>query len=295
MSSVALEPRRRRRRGGVLRRAGGALTRHGILIAFAVLMLLPVVLIVSTALKSPLDARLDPFGLFTSFHPENFVEAWSVGGFGKYFWTTVKIALPTVVLVVIVSVPAGYALARLRFPGRQLLHYLFIAGLMIPFFTVMIPLFYQLKTMGMIGSIWGVVLPGVAGVQGYGIPLGVFLMRSFFKDLPNELGEAARIDGSSELAVFTRIFLPLSGPGVAVLVVFVFFQTWNTFLLPLLYLPGEDNRTLATGLYAFSTGRTRETALLAAGALIMIVPVLIVFLLFQRRVVRGLLAGAVKG
>jgi ABC-type glycerol-3-phosphate transport system permease component len=258
-------------------------------------MLFPIVLIVSTSLKSPLDALLNPFGIFSSWRPANFVDAWTQGGFGGYFWMTVKITVPTVVLVVVVSVPAGYALARLHVPGGRLLYYVFIAGLMVPFFAVMIPLFYELKAMNLIGSIFGVILPGVAGVQGFGIPLGVFLMRSFFVDLPNELGEAARIDGSSELSVFLRIMLPLSWPGVSILVVFVFFQSWNTFLLPLLYLPGAQNQTLATGVYEFSTGRTRETALLAAGALIMVVPVLLVFLLFQRRVVRGLLAGAVKG
>jgi len=293
MSNAEVGQRRRRRRPGP--RLVAAAGRQALLLAAAAVMLFPVLLIVSTALKDPLDALLNPFGLFTSFRLRNFSDAWTEGGFGKYFWTTVKIAVPTVILTVLVSVPAGYALARLRFPGRRFVYYLFIAGLMVPFFAVMIPLFYQLKSMGMIGSIWGVILPGVAGVQGYGVPLGVFLMRSFFVDLPSELGEAARLDGSSEWSIFTRIMLPLSWPGISVLVVFVFFQTWNTFLLPLLYLPGEENRTLATGLFEFSTGRTRETALLAAGALIMVIPVLLVFLAFQRRVVRGLLVGAVKG
>ncbi len=285
----------RRRRGRLSRQLGPSAGRQALLLAAAALTLFPILLIVSTALKSSVDALLNPFGIFTSWRPANFVDAWTLGGFGHYFWTTVKITVPTVVLVVVLSVPAGYALARLHVLGGRFLYYLFIAGLMVPFFAVMIPLFYQLKSMGLIGSIWGVILPGVAGVQGFGIPLGVFLMRSFFVGLPGELGEAARIDGSSELSVFLRIMLPLSWPGISVLVVFVFFQTWNTFLMALLYLPGGKNRTLATGIYEFSTGRTRETALLAAGALIMVVPVLLVFLVFQRRVVRGLLAGAVKG
>jgi raffinose/stachyose/melibiose transport system permease protein len=293
MASTGAGARRRRVRSP--RRLAVAAGRQAILIAVAAIFLFPILLIISTALKSPIDALLDPFGVFTSWHPANFVDAWTLGGFGHYFWTTVEITLPTVGLVVAVSVPAGYALARLHVPGRRSLYYLFIAGLMVPFFAVMIPLFYELKGMGLIGSIWGVILPGVAGVQGFGIPLGVFLMRSFFVDLPDELSEAARIDGSSELSVFLRIMLPLSWPGVSILVVFVFFQSWNTFLLPLLYLPGAEHQTLATGVYEFSTGRTRETALLAAGALIMIVPVLLVFLAFQRRVVRGMLAGAVKG
>jgi ABC-type glycerol-3-phosphate transport system permease component len=134
----------------------------------------------------------------------------------------------------------------------------------------------------------------MAGATGFGIPLGVFLMRSFFMDLPEDLADAARVDGCGELGVFWRVMLPLSTPGVAVLSVLTFFQTWNVFILPLLYMPGSENQTLATGLYLFASGRTAETELAAAGSLIMVLPVVIFFLLFQRQFVRGLTAGAFK-
>jgi ABC-type glycerol-3-phosphate transport system permease component len=119
-------------------------------------------------------------------------------------------------------------------------------------------------------------------------------MRSFYMDLPEDLANAARVDGASEFEVFWRIMLPLSGPGVAVLSVLVFFQTWNVFIVPLLYLPGADNRVLATGLYLFASGRTQEYELTAAGSLIMVLPVVLFFLAFQRLFVRGLTAGALK-
>ena len=107
---------------------------------------------------------------------------------------------------------AGYGLARLDFPGRTVVFFAFILGIIIPFYSIMIPLYFQLDAMGLLGSPLAVILPGIAGVQGFGLPLGVFLMRAFFMDLPSELGEAARIDGASELNVFRWVMLPLAGP-----------------------------------------------------------------------------------
>jgi raffinose/stachyose/melibiose transport system permease protein len=192
------------------------------------------------------------------------------------------------------SVLAGYALARLYFPGRSIIFLIFITGLMFPFFSVMIPLFYELRDVGLLGTKIGLVLVMIAGAGGFGVPIGVFLMRSFYMDLPEELADAARVEGCTEWQVFRYVMLPLSGPGVAVLAVLVFFQTWNAFIQPLLYLPGTENQVLATGLYLFASGRTQEYEYIAAGSLIMVVPVVVFFLIFQRLFVRGLTAGALK-
>ena len=272
----------------------GSLARYLALAFFAVLVLYPLLLIVSTAVKDPLDVTADPFALFSSVNLMNFVDAWTLGGFGGYFWNTLVITALTLLGTIALSVLAGYALARLYFPGRNLIFLIFITGLMFPFFAVMIPLFYELRDLGLLGTKIGLVLVLVAGASGYGLPIGVFLMRSFYMDLPEDLANAARVDGASEFGVFWRVMLPLSGPGVAVLAVLVFFQTWNVFIVPLLYLPGAENRVLATGLYLFSSGRTQEYELTAAGSLIMVVPVVLFFLAFQRLFVRGLTAGALK-
>ena len=272
----------------------GAFARYVALGIFAVVVAYPLLLVVSTALKDPLDVTADPFALFSSLNPINFVDAWTLGGFGAYFWNTAVITALTLVGTVALSVLAGYALARLYLPGRNILFLLFITGLMFPFFSVMIPLFYELRDLGLLGSKVGLSLVLIAGAAGFGLPIGVFLMRSFYMDLPEELADAARVDGASEWQVFWRIMLPLSGPGVAVLTVLVFFQTWNAFFQPLVYLPGAENRVLATGLYFFASGRTTEYELTAAGSLIMVVPVVVVFLAFQRLFVRGLTAGALK-
>ncbi len=275
-------------------RVVGSLAKYLALVFFAALVLYPLLLIISTAVKDPLDVTADPFALFSSVHLLNFYDAWTLGGFGGYFWNTVLITALTVLGTLALSVLAGYALARLYFPGRSIIFLVFIIGLMFPFFSVMIPLFYELRDIGLLATRAGLVLVLIAGAGGFGVPIGVFLMRSFYMDLPEDLADAARVDGANEFQVFWRIMLPLSGPGVAVLAVLVFFQTWNAFIQPLLYLPGSENQVLATGLYLFASGRTQEYELIAAGSLIMVVPVVIFFLIFQRYFIRGLTAGAFK-
>ncbi len=279
---------------GTTRNWVAALGKYLVLLLFASLSLYPLLLIISTSLKDPLDVTADPFILFSSFNPVNFYDAWTLGGFGGYFWNTVLITALTVLGTLALSVLAGYALARLYFPGRNILFMLFITGLMFPFFSVMIPLFYELRDIGLLATKVGLILVLIAGAGGFGVPIGVFLMRSFYMDLPEDLADAARVDGANEFQVFWRIMLPLSGPGVAVLAVLVFFQTWNTFLPALLYLPGAENQVLATGLYLFASGRTQEYELIAAGSLMMVVPVVVFFLIFQRQFIRGLTAGAFK-
>jgi ABC-type glycerol-3-phosphate transport system permease component len=287
----ATRERARRRRGNPV----GAWGKYVVLALFAFITLYPMLLVVSTAVRDPLDVTADPFDLFTSIRLENLREAWTDGLFGEYLWNTVIATVPTVIATVVLSVVAGYAFARLQFPGRNLLFYLLMFGLMIPFTGIMIPLYYQLRDMQLLDTWWAVILPLTAGATGIGVPFGVFLMRSFFQSLPPELAEAAKVDGTSEFGVFRHVMLPLARSGASVLAVFTFIQAWNTFFLPLIYLQGEEHRLLATGLYQFAGGRTAEIELLAAGALITILPVLVVFMLFQRQFIRGLSAGAVKG
>jgi ABC-type glycerol-3-phosphate transport system permease component len=262
---------------------------------WAALCVLPMLLVLSTSVKDPNLTTGNPFQLFASFRLDNFVDAWTLGNFGRYFFNTIVIMVPTVLGVIAFSTMTGYALARFEFPGRTTLFYLFILGLMVPFFALMIPLYYNLHDYGLLDTPLAVILPSIAGAAGTGLPLGVFLMRAFFMDMPNDLADAARVDGCGEWDVFRRIMAPLAVPGMSALAILTFLSAWNTFLLPLLYLQGEDSRTLATGLLLFTGGRTRELELTAAATLIMIAPVVIFFLLFQRHFIRGLTAGAVKG
>jgi raffinose/stachyose/melibiose transport system permease protein len=278
-----------------VRKWAGTAVKYVVLIFFGLISLYPLLLVISTALKDPLDVTTDPFQLFSSVRPATISDAWTLGNFGDYFFNTVLITVPTVLGVIVLSTMAGYALARLKFPGRNIVFFVFLLGLMIPFTSVMIPLFYLIRDLQLLGSFWAVILPGVAGTAGFGVPLGIFLMRSFYQDLPNELAEAARVDGATEFQVFRKVMLPLSAPGVAVLAVLVFFQSWNTFLMPLLFLPGEESRPLATGLYIFASGRVQDYELIAAGSLIMVIPVVVFFIIFQRQFIKGVTAGAIKG
>ena len=276
-----MTPRRRAALGG----------KHLLLVVLSVLSLFPVVLAVSTALKTPQDVRVNPFGLFSSFSFENIETAWTVGSFSDYLLNSFLLSVPSTILVVILSTMAGYTFARLPFPGRSAAFYLVVLGLLVPFFTYMIPLYFQLRGIGLLNSLLGTNLV----LATTGLAFGTFFMRAFFSDLPTELEQAARIDGASEWQIFLRVMVPMVSSGAGALAVFTFLRNWNNFLVPLLYLPGGEYRPLTTGLYLFLGGRSIDIGPLAAGTLITILPVIVLFVVLQRQVTQGFLAGAVKG
>ena len=265
--------------------------KHALLVVLSLIMLFPVILTVSTALKTERDVQVNPFGLFTSFSTENIVAAWTVGGFSGYVLNSFLLTVPSTLLVLALATAGGYAFARLPFPGRDLAFYLVVVGLLVPFFTYMIPLYFQLRSMGLLDSLVGANLV-LASTQ---LSFGTFFMRAFFTDLPVELAQAARMDGASEWQIFTKVMLPLVTSGIGALAVFTFLQNWNNFLVPLLYMPGGEYRPLTTGLYLFTGGRSIDIGPLAAGTLITILPVVVLFVCLQRQVTQGFLSGAVKG
>ena len=277
-------------RRGPQRRATNVV-KHLVLVVVSLLMVFPVVLTVSTALKERADVKRNPFGFFSSFSTENLVNAWTVGDFSNYLLNSILLTVPSTILVVILSTMGGYTFARLPFPGRSILFYLVVLGLLVPFFTYMIPLYFQLRGMGLLDSLLGVNLV----LASTGLSFGTFFMRAFFTDLPTEIEQAARIDGASEWQIFLRVMLPLVTSGVGALTVFTFLQNWNNFLVPLLYMPNGEYRPLTTGLYIFLGGRSVDIGPLAAGALITILPVIVLFVALQRQVTQGFISGAVKG
>ena len=265
--------------------------KHALLVGLSLIMLFPVALTVSTAFKTEQDVQVNPFGLFTSFSTENFSAAWTEGGFSGYVLNSFLLTVPSTVLVLVLTTLGGYAFARLPFPGRDLVFYLVVVGLLVPFFAYMIPLYFQLRSMGLLDSLLGLNLV-LASTQ---LSFGTFFMRAFFTDLPVELAQAARMDGASEWQIFRRVMLPLVTSGIAALSVYTFLQNWNNFLVPLLYTPGGEYRPLTTGLYLFLGGRSIDIGPLAAGTLITILPVVVLFVALQRQVTQGFLTGAVKG
>lgn len=273
------------------RRTGTLLVRHVVLIVLSFLTLIPVLMVISTALKTDADVKTNPFGLFTSFSSANIVRAWTDGHFSDYLLNSFLLSVPSTILIILISTMAGYTFARLPFFGRTVLFYLVVLGLLVPFFTYMIPLYFQLRSMQLLDTLAGAVLV----LTSTGISFGTFFMRAFFSDLPEELEQAARIDGCSEWQIFTRVMLPLVSSGIGALAVFTFITTWNNFLVPLLYLPGGSYRPLTAGLYNFMGGRSIDIGPLAAGTLITILPIIVLFIVLQKQVTAGFISGAVKG
>ncbi len=271
-------------------RGRASLARHVLLIVFAAISLYPILVMWVTALRPAAEAMQDPFGLPSSLYLDNIATAWTRGRFATYFLNSVIITAPAVIGVTVLSALAGYGIARFRFPGRGPIFVIILLGLTIPFQSVMIPLYYQLLAMGLLGTYWSVILPSIA----FGLPFGILLMASSFEDLPSELSDAARVDGCKELRIFWSIMLPLARPAISTLIVFQFMRTWNEFLMPLLYLQDEALRPIPLGVMFFQGAYTRDIGLIAAGVTLATIPVILVYLIFQRQFVRGLTAGAVK-
>jgi raffinose/stachyose/melibiose transport system permease protein len=269
----------------------GKVFQYAILITFAVLCIIPLFWVTATSFKTTKEIALNPLGAPTIFHWSNYPEAWTVGRFGKYFLNSIIVSVPIVLGTVGLAALAGYGLARFRLPGGQVIFYIFLLGLMVPFQSIMIPLFYILKDLGFIGTYWAMIVPSVA----LGLPFSIFFMRAFFMGLPYELADAAKIDGCNEFDAFWRVMLPLAGPGLSSLTVFQFMGAWNSFLLPLIYMQKEDLRPVVLGLMFFKSQYMQNYPLTMAGATIVMLPIIVIYVIFQRRFIQGLTAGAIKG
>jgi len=264
---------------------------HAVLIVVAILMFFPFFWMIATALRpagQEADISLIPRP-YLAF--ENFGRAWTYprAPFPQYTINSFVIAITSTVLGVALNGLAGFAFAKYRFPGREILFYLVLATLMVPFQITMIPIYVTIAKLGLINNYWGVILPGAASA------FGIFLIRQFMQSIPDELLDAARIDGSSELGIFLRIVVPLSGPALAVLAIFTFLARWNDYLLPLLVMNRQAMFTLPIGITNFIGEYRAEWSLVMAAALFSIVPPVLLFLFFQRYFVSGIAMTGMKG
>lgn len=250
---------------------------------FALFALIPVITILATAVSPQI-------GQAPGLHLANFLEAWGVGGFGRSLGNSLIIAAIVVTSAVTLSVLAGYAFGTMRFPGSTVLFYVFLLGLMIPTEATVIPLFFDLRTVGLTDTYAAIALPQIA----QSVAFGTFWLRAQFRSMPESMLEAAAIDGAGPMRTLLRIVAPASVPALTTLVVLVFMWTWNEFLIALVMAPGGSLRTAPLGLANFQGQYTAETALLSAGAVIVALPMVIMFLFLQRHFIRGMLEGAVK-
>jgi multiple sugar transport system permease protein len=221
---------------------------------------------------------------------DNYSRLWSRLDFPRYFWNSTFISLAITIANVVFCSMIGYALAKLRFAGRDLLFLLVIATLLVPGSVTLVPLFVLMSKLDLVDTYWAVILPAAAG------PLGVFLMRQFMLAIPNDLLEAARVDGAGEFRIFWKIVVPLSAPAIAALGIITFLPSWNALLWPLVVLTSQEHYTLPVALAIFARGQFQaDYGLLMAGSVVLVVPVIIVFLLLQRHFTQSVTMTGIKG
>jgi raffinose/stachyose/melibiose transport system permease protein len=271
-------------------RLGGGVLKYAVLILFFLFFLMPFVWIWFSAFKTSREIAADPFSPPTSLDPTNLINAWTVGNFSNYLLNSVIYSVGIVLGVIVLCATAGYSLALLPLPGRNGIFVLFLLGLMIPFQSVMIPIYYLLRDTRLLETYWAFIVPAIA----LRLPFGIFLMRGFFRGLPPELADAARTDGANEWQVFRQVMLPLSWPGLATLIVFQFMWTWNEFAMPLIYVQRDELRPVSLGTMFFFGRFTADRGLIAAGVTIAMIPVVILYLALQKRFIEGITAGALK-
>lgn len=258
----------------------------------ALLILGPFAWLIVSSLKTEGEiSRADPFNLPANAMWQNYADAWQIGDFGALFINSLANVAGVVVLTLLVCAPAGYAFSKIRFPGREWLFYLLIIGLTIPVQAIIIPLYQVLFGLGLINSLVGITLAQVSN----GIPFAVFLMRSFFAGVPDELVEAAKIDGASHPRILLNVMLPLATPALSALIVISALSTWNDFFLPLVVLISPGVQTLPLGLVRFASTYSSEYRLVFSGTVITFLPVILLYVVTQRRFTEGLTQGALKG
>jgi len=253
-------------------------------------VVLPLTWIVSTSLKTRTEVSMAPLALPTTWLWSNYPEAWVVGRFGTYFMNSVLVVVPVVVCVLLLSLLASYAFAFYEFRFKRPLFVLLLAGLTIPIGVLVVPLYYQMVSFKLLNTLWALILPEIA----ISLPFGVLLLRSFMAGLPREILDAARIDGANDWQLLWRVVAPLTRPAMLSLLIFTFMWSWNQFLLPVVLLQTESSRTLPLGLNFFQGRYSANYPLLMAGATISFIPIVLIYVAFQRQFIRGITAGALK-
>ena len=276
-----------RRRQGFPRRR---LITYVLLVIAVVATLMPFVWMLLGSLKTDGEILRDPSGFLPKDPTLNNYATWFNDlNISTFFLNSLIVAVFTVLGNLLFCSMIGYALAKLRFKGRNALFVLVMATLMIPGMVTFVPLFVLVTNAGLANSYPGLILPFLVS------PFGVFLMRQFFQGLPDDLIDAGRVDGTGELGIFARIMLPLTRPALATLGILTFLGSWNNFLWPLVVAQTEDKYTLPVALALYSTGQNAQNfGLLMAGAVVVVVPVLVIFLAFQRHVTKGIAITGLK-
>jgi alpha-1,4-digalacturonate transport system permease protein len=263
--------------------------RYGLLPALSFAFLFPIAWVLLSSMKPQSELFTYPLTIIPRKATlENYANAFASGDFPLFFWNSIFVSVVSTALTIVINVMAGYALSKFWFKGRDLIFYTMVGTLMIPLQAIMVPIFLLLKDLGLLNSLWGVIIPPAA------TPTGVFLARQYMRTIPDSLIEAARIDGSSELGIFARIVVPLAKPIIATIAIFSFMWRWNDFLWPFIVITSRKKMTLQLALANFVGQFQINWANLLAMTVVTMIPMIAVFIALQKYFVTGLSAGGVK-
>ena len=261
-----------------------------ILVGFALIYLIPIIWLVISSFKEESELfRFPPSLLPEKFSVSNYVDAWGRADFALYFKNTTIVTIAATALTVCINMMAGYAFAKYKFRGSNVIFLFFMATMMLPLDLLMIPIFQLVKAVGLYNSFWGLIIPPAA------TPAGVFIVRQYFLTIPDEIMESARIDGAGETKIFLYLMVPLAKPAISVLAIFSFLWRWNDYMWPLVVIRDTAKYTVQLALASFSGQYAVSWGSLLAMSVLTMIPVLIIFLIFQKQFMKGMTAGAVKG
>jgi ABC-type glycerol-3-phosphate transport system permease component len=265
---------------------------HTSLIAWVIIICLPLLWVLMSSFKTTQQIFGSPFSWPTSFNFDNYVSAWTTASIGTFFFNTVIVVGSALVIVMILGAMCAYVLARYQFKGSQLIYYLMLAGLTFPIFLAVVPLFMTLRGFGLLNTLPGLILTYVA----FALPFTVFFLYAFFKALPQEVAEAAALDGCGPWRIFFQIMLPMAKPGMASVAIFNFLGLWNQFLLPIALNTNTSNYVLSQGMASFASqaGYAVNFGALFAAVVITVLPVLVTYIIFQRQLQGSVAPGLLK-
>ena len=255
-----------------------------ILGVFGLVILGPISVIVTLAF-GPENASVAQEGRV--FHWEIFPTAWEVARFGQYMLTSVVVAVIVVVVAVLASILAGYALGTMKFRGATPIFYLFLLGIMVPTEAFIVPLYFDLRTVGLTNTVWGVAFPQIA----MSIAFGTFWMRTYFRSSSQALIDAAKLDGAGSMRILWQVLVPIGRPAILTLVLLTFMWTWNEFLLPLVMIVSDARRTAPLGLAFFQGQNTTDYSLLSAAGVLVALPIALLYFALQKKFISGMVGG----
>ncbi|CAN5537450.1 carbohydrate ABC transporter permease [soil metagenome] len=263
--------------------------RYGFLAFLSLVTIAPLLVVAITAFNPP-NTPVAGFEWPEQFTLEAFGNAWVAGGFGGAFVSGGIVTIAVVLIVTAGAISAGYAFGTMRFRGSRVLYFVFLLGIVTPYVVLVVPLYLQFQSIGLLGTYWALILPEAGMYLGF----GVFWMQAFFASIPRSLIEAARLDGASSFRILVEILLPLAKPAITTLMMLTFLSSWNEYLVPLVMAGYGNIQTVSLGLASFQGQHITDIPSLAAASVIVAAPAVLVYVITQRTFFRGLLQGAVK-